>query len=131
MKKIVAVILSLSFILVMAGCGSNPDNAYDIKIIVPAGSSEEFVYSDEEISPTKNKITISSGKGSGDMEVVLKPAEAKEQSSCGPAYLTPGMPVEMDMEKGDWYKVGVNVQNPTGEDIVVYINIKDIEVRIQ
>lgn len=40
------------------------------------------------------------------------------------------MPVEMDVEKGAWFKVGVNVQNPTDEDIIVYVEVEGVEVRI-
>ena len=55
----------------MAGCGKN--DTYKVRITVPAGSTEAFVYSDEEISATGKKITISSGEGMGDTEVILQP----------------------------------------------------------
>ena len=45
--------------------------------------------------------------------------------------LTPGMPVTMDVEKGAWYKIGVAVQNPSEEDIVVGVAVKDIIVRME
>ena len=116
---------------------TNPkQDSYKLRIVVPAGSmdeiiyQEDFVYSDEEISPIGNKITISSGEGLGDTEVVLKPIQVKEENAYEPTYLTPGMPVEMDVEKGAWFKVGVNVQNPTDEDIFVYVEVKGVEVRI-
>ena len=48
-----------------------------------------------------------------------------------PAYLTPGMPVKMDAEKSGWFKIGVNVQNNTDEDKIVYVNVDNIEVRIE
>lgn len=129
MKKITALILALLFVPVMAGCGKS--NTYKIKITVPAGSSEAFVYSDEEISPTGNKITISSVEGLGDTEVVLKTVEVKEKNAYEPTYLTPGMPVEMDVEKGAWFKVGVSMQNETDADIIVYVEVEGIEVRIE
>ncbi len=77
MKKLIALVLTLACVLALTGCGKN--DTYKIKIVVPAGSTEEivyqedFVYSDEEISPIGNKITIYSGDGLGDTEVVLKP----------------------------------------------------------
>ena len=116
---------------------TNPkQDSYTLRIVVPAGSTEEivyqedFAYSDEEISPLGNKITISSGEGLGDTEVVLKPIQVKEENAYEPTYLTPGMPVEMDVEKGAWFKVGVNVQNSTDEDIIVYVEVEGVEVRI-
>ena len=46
------------------------------------------------------------------------------------AYLTPGMPIKMDVEKGAWFKIGVAVNNDTDEDIMVYANVKNVEVNI-
>lgn len=99
----------------MAGCGKS--NTYKIKITIPTGSTESFVYSDEEISPTGNKITIS----------LLKTVKVKEKNAYEPTYLTPGMPVEM----GAWFKVGVSMQNETDVDIMVYVEVEGIEVRIE
>ena len=130
MKKVTTLILSLVFVLGLTGCGKN--NSYKIRITVPAGSTEMYVYSDEEISPTGNKITISSGEGLGDTEVVLKPIEVKEENAYDePAYLTPGMPVKMDVEKGAWFKVGISMQNETDTDITVYVEVEGVEVRIE
>ena len=135
MKKLIALVLALVCVLALAGCGQN--DTYKIRITVPAGSTEEiiyqedFAYSDEEISPTGNTITISSGEGLGDTEVVLKPIEVKEENAYEPTYLTPGMPVEMNVEKGAWFKVGISMRNPTDEDITVYVEVKGVEVRIE
>ena len=135
MKKVIALVLALICVLGLVGCDKN--DTYKIRITVPAGSTEEiiyqehFAYSDEEISPTGNTITIYSGEGLGDTEVVLKPIEVKEENAYEPTYLTPGMPVEMDVEKGAWFKIGVNMQNPTDTDIVVYVEVKGVEVRIE
>lgn len=135
MKRIVALVLALVSVLTLASCGKN--NTYKIKITVPAGSTEEiiyqedFVFSDEEISPIGNTITISSGEGLGDTEVVLKPIEVKEENAYEPTYLTPGMPVEMDVEKGAWFKIGVSMQNDTDTDKVVYVEVEGVEVRIE
>ncbi len=130
MKKYVAMILTIIMVLSLGGCG-NKQTEFDIKITVPAGSTEAFVYSHEEISPLKDVITISSGEGLGDTEIVLLPVEVKEKTAYEPTYLTPGMPVEMDVEKGAWFKVGISIQNPTDEDIVKYVTIEGVEVRIE
>ena len=127
------IILSVVACVGVAVCFlTNPKHdSYTLRIVVPAGSTEQVVYSDEEISPTGNTITVSSGEGLGDTEVVLKPIEVKEENAYDePTYLTPGMPVEMDVEKGAWFKVGVNIQNPTDADIVVYVEVENVEVRI-
>ncbi len=130
MKKIIALCLALVVILSFSAC-SNKQTEFDIKIGVPAGSSEDFVYSHEEISPLKDKITIYSGEGLGDTEVVLKPVQVTEENAYEPTYITHGMPVVMDVEKGGWFKIGINMQNPTDEDITVYVTVKDVEVRIE
>lgn len=135
MRKHTALVLALVCVLVLASCGK--DDTCQIRITVPAGSTEEivyqedFVYSDEEISPIGNKITIYSGDGLGDTEVVLKPISVKEENAYEPTYLTPGMPVEMDVEKGAWFKVGINMQNNTDTDKIVYVEIEGVEVRIE
>ena len=135
MKKLIALVLTLVCVLCLVACGKN--DTYKIKITVPAGSTEEiiyqedFAYSDEEISPKGNTITISSGEGLGDTEVVLKPIEVKEENAYEPTYLTPGMPVEMDVEKGAWFKIGISMQNPTDTDLTVYVEVEGVEVRIE
>ena len=128
MKKLIALVLALVCVFSLVGCGKN--DTYKIRITVPAGSTEAFVYSDEEISPTGNKIIISSGEGLGDTEVVLKTVQVKEKTEYSPEYLTPGMPVEMDVEKGAWFKVGISMQNDTDTDITVYVEIEGVKVRI-
>jgi len=101
-------------------------------ITIPAGSTETYVYSDVEISPKKNKIKIFSGEGLGDTEVILKPIEVNEENvDDRGTYLTHGMPVKMEVEKGAWFRIGVNMQNPTDEDIVVYVKVKDVDLRIE
>ena len=135
MKKLIALVLSLVCVLCLVACGKN--DTYKIKITVPAGSTEEiiyqedFAYSDEEISPTGNTITISSGEGLGDTEVVLKPIEVKEENAYEPTYITHGLPVEMDVEKGAWFKVGIKMLNNTDTDKVVYVEVEGVEVRIE
>ena len=135
MKKLTAFILALVCVLILGGCGKN--DTYTISITIPAGTTEEFtyqedfVYSDEEISPISDRITIWAGEGLGDTEVVLKPIEVREENAYEPTYLTPGMPVEMDVEKGAWFKIGVAVQNPTDADITVYVEVEGVTVRIE
>ena len=135
MKKVIMLSLASAIVFALAGCSNN--DTFEITITVPAGNAgaaiyqEDFAYSDEEISPTGDTITITSGEGLGDTEVVLMPIEVTEENAYEPAYLTPGMPVEMNVEKGAWFKVGVNAQNPTDEDKTVSVVVEGVEFRIE
>ena len=120
----VLVILTVCFL-------TNPTKEYQIRITIPAGSTEPVCYSDEEISPKGNTLTFYAGEGLGDTEITLLPVEVREENAYDePAYITPGMPVKMDVEKGAWFKIGVNIQNPTDESKDVYISVRNVEVRI-
>ena len=79
MKKLIAMVLVLVLVLGLIGCRKN--QTFKIKITVPAGNTKAFIYSDEEISPLGNKITISAGDGLGDTEVVLMPIEVTEENA--------------------------------------------------
>ena len=110
---------------------TNPkQDRYTLRIVVPAGSQEEFVYTDEEVSTVRNSIKIWSGDGLGDTEVLLSPVNKTAETGYTATYLTHGMPVEFDAEKDTWFKIGVNMQNPTNEDIIVYVEVENVEVRI-
>ena len=128
MKKVILLLLTAALLLALTACGT--EDGYDIKIVIPAGSEEAFVYSEEEISPKGRKLTLTAGEGLSDTEVVLKPVEVREENAYEPAYLTPGMPVTMDAEKGAWFKVGVAVQNPGTEDLTVYVHVSPADVCI-
>lgn len=39
------------------------------------------------------------------------------------------MPTKLNIEKDAWFRVGVNIQNPTNEDIIIHVTLKDISVR--
>ena len=129
MKKLIALVLALVCVLTLVGCGKN--DTYKIRITIPAGSTEEFVYSDEEISATGKKITISSGEGLGDTEVLLSPVNENVETGYVATYLTPGMPVEFDAIHGEWFKIGISMQNDTDTDKIVYVEVEGVEVRIE
>ena len=120
---VVCVIVAICFL-------TNPSREYQIRVTIPAGSTAAFCYSDEEICPKGNTLTIANGEGLGDTEVVLLPVEYEEENAYEPTYITPGIPVKLDVEKGAWFKIGVNMQNPTTEDIDVYVSVRNVEVRI-
>ena len=126
------IILAVIACVIVAVCFlTNPkQDSYTLRIVVPAGSQEEFVYSHEEVSTIKNSIKIWSGDGLGDTEVLLFPVNKTAETGYTATYLTHGMPVEFDAEKDTWYKIGVNMQNSTNEDIIVYVEVENVEVRI-
>lgn len=124
-------IIAIAVCVTVAICFlTNPAREYQIRITIPAGSTANFCYSDAEVCSKGNTLTIVSVDGLGDTEVVLLPVEHREENAYEPMYITPGMPVKMDVERGVWFKIGVNMQNPTAEDIDVYVSVENVEVRI-
>lgn len=126
------MIATAAVLVILAVCFlTNPTKEYKIRITIPAGSTETYCYSDEEISPKGNTLTFYAGEGLGDTEITLLPVEAREENAYDePIYITPGMPVKIDVEKGAWFKIGVNIQNPTEESMDVYVSVRNVEVRI-
>ncbi|MCM1180939.1 MAG: M56 family metallopeptidase [Clostridium sp.] len=120
----VCVVLAICFL-------TNPTKKYPVRITIPAGSTQSVCYSDAEISPKGDTLTIYAGEGLGDTEIKLLPVEANEENAYDETpYITQGMPVKIDVEKGAWFKIGVNVQNQTGESRDVYVSVENVEVRI-
>lgn len=127
------IFISFFVCIIVAVCFlTNPrQDVYQVKIVIPAGSGRsEIAYSEEEISPLGKKIVLSAGEGLGDTEVVLFPIEWEEERTYEPAYLTPGMSVKMDAEKGAWFRIGIYAENPTDEDKVVYVRAEGVDIRI-
>ena len=110
--------------LLLAGCGGKE---VAVSIEAPPGS-QGFVYSHEEVAGS-GKIELSCGKGLGDTEAVLLPVD--DTPPVQPVYLTPGMPVAVKVEKGKWYKVGVNLENSGDEALRVFVKVRGAEVRIE
>lgn len=133
MKKIKRLIITILFtvmmVLSLAGC--NKKDKCEIEILVPAGRQEAFVYSEEEIRATGNQITIYAGAGLSDTEVILKPVDETVEAGYVAEYLTQGMPVKLDAVKGEWFQVGVAVQNDSDRGpIAVSVEVEGVEVRI-
>ncbi|MBQ7874248.1 MAG: hypothetical protein IJ306_03680 [Oscillospiraceae bacterium] len=126
MKKISALIIAFMLLLGLSGCGGEKQ---EIEIIIPAGSMEAFVFSDEVFEATDDKIIVTAGAGFSDTSVTLKTEKVSEEIMYEPTYLTHGMPVEIETEKGGWFKIGVSVQNPSEHDIAVSIYVQNIEIK--
>ena len=129
MKKLIALVLVLACVLGLAGCSAQ--NEYAIRVVVPAGSQGEFVYSDEEISPRKSRLEIKSIDMSEDAEFVLKPVDETQENAYECTNFPKGQPMLIAVEKGAWYKLGIAMENPTDEDIVVVFHVVNVKVRIE
>ena len=129
-------ILALIIVLSLVGCGKT--KKHEIEILIPAGSRESFVYSEAEIRPIGDKITIWSGAGLGDTEVILHPVDENVETGYVGEYLTHGVPVKFDtvnvMQKAPKFnnkehdEVEVNVIGVTNELTVEISMLKPNEV---
>ena len=135
-KVIVTTILlalAVSFAWAVWGQGET----HTIQVTVPAGTMnefvyiEDFIYSDEEISPQKNRLELKAINIPDRTEFVLMPIEVKEENAYERTYLDNGQPLLVDVEKGAWFKIGIALQNPTDQDIIVIITFENVKVRIK
>ena len=125
MKKVIAMILVVTSLLLPASCGKT--ESYKIQFTIPVGNSENFVFSDQEISPTGSKITLST-----DTAVVLKLSQVREENSYElTTSLMQGTSIEVPVEKDTWYKIGVTTESPSDVNTVVNVEIGGVEVRIE
>ena len=129
MKKFIALLLAMSCVLALVGCSAQ--KGYTIRVVVPAGSQGEFVYSDEEISPRKSRLEIKSIDLAEDAEFVLKPIEESEENIYKCTNFPKGEPMLIDVEKGAWYKIGIAMENPTDEVVVVVFHVVNAEIRVK
>ena len=129
MKKFLILFLICAILLGITGCKKG--KTFEIGVTVPAGSREEFFYSQEEISPIGDKITIFPNENLGDIKIILKSIEVKEENVYEPIPVVAGDPIEIDVEKGAWYKLGILTRNDTESDKKFYIKVDGIEVRIE
>lgn len=89
MKKFAAFALALFFIVGLIGCSTQSE--YSIRIVIPAGSQAEMVYSEEEISPLDNQLTMKSIDVSDGTGVVLKAVETEIEDIS--TFFTKGEPM--------------------------------------
>lgn len=129
MKRMTLLLLILTLVLTLSACGRHRE-PYTIEIIIPPGSTDDYVYADAEISPLKNKLKISAGAGISSAEILLKPITGLEETSYEPVILRQGDPVKLNVENGVWFQIGVGIQNPSDRAITVSIQVEDAEIRI-
>ena len=122
MKKWLAFALALLVMCSLTGCIRK---TYEVKVTIPAGSSEKYVFSDVMLEPEKDSITLSA-VGVSDTEVLLKGT-----TSSAMAYLTKGLPAELSVNACEHYRIGVLGQNPSDKDINVIVKVKDAALLVE
>ena len=128
MKKLITFVLALICVFASAGCSAQREFA--IKVVVPAGSQGECIYSDEELSPRKGRIEVKSIDLPEDARFVLKPIDESQGNIYECTNFPKGESMLIDAEKGAWYKIGVAMDNPTDEDLVVVFHVVNVIIRI-
>ena len=129
MKQSIVLVLALACALGLAGCSAQKE--YVIRVVVPAGNQGEFVYSEEEISPRNSQLDIKSIDMSENAEFVLKRVDETQENAYECTNFPKGQPMLIEVEKGTWYKIGIAMENPTDEDIVVVFHVENAKVRIE
>lgn len=126
------LLASAAVCMIIAVCFlTNPRREYRIGVTIPAGNTGEICYADEEICPKGSSLTFYAGEGLGDGTLQLIPVEAAEENAYDEAwYITPGMPVKIEVEKGAWFRLGIVTENPTGADKEVYVSVKNVDTRV-
>lgn len=129
MKKLIVFILTLVCMLGLVGCSAQKEFA--VRIVVPAGNQGDYIYSEEEISPCKSQLDIKSIDMTVDAGFVLMQVGETQKNVYECTNFQKGEPMLLDVEKGAWYKIGIAMENPTDEDIVVVFHIVNAKVRIE
>lgn len=120
MKKVLAILFIAVSLLTFASCEKNEN--YQIDFTIPAGNTDTFVFSEQDFSPVKNTITLSS-----DTEVVLKLSKVRGENTYElTTTLTPETPFKLNVEKGASFKIGVYLLSPSDADTAVNIEIEGV-----
>lgn len=102
-------------------------NTHEVEIVVPPENTE-IVYSDVTFKTLKNQVKITTGKNISDTFVQLKPVKVKEENAYEGDYLTTGITVKFDVEKGGIFRVGVVANNETDTEKIVSVMVKGVEL---
>ena len=131
MKKVISLVLVLVMVLAFTGCGKKTPQ--EIKITIPAGCTDDFVYSDTQVCPKKS-FDVYGGIGihtksefhvPEDRGIILNPDE-----TGGKIYAS-NTTNEVLLTRKTWYNVGVEGNNPTDKDIEVSIILYDVDLRLE
>ena len=129
MKRLIAFILTLVYMLGLVGCSAQKE--YTVRIVVPAGNQGRFVYSEEEISSRKSRLEIKSIDMPEDAAFLLRSVGETQENVYECTNFPKGEPMLIDVEKGAWYKIGIAMENPTAEDIIVVFHVVGVKIRIE
>ena len=141
MKKLIVFILALISLLTLAGCGGRGER-HTLEFTIPAGYTgaftfsdmaldyDTFVYSAEEISPTRNTLTLKAGAGYSSVPVILKVVECQEENAYEPILLDHDKTVTINVEKGAWFQIGIALDNQADVPIAASVIVEAIDVRI-
>ena len=130
MKRLIIFGSILFCVFGLIGCGGSGES-HTIEFTIPAGCTDEFVFSDVEISPQKNTLKISAGAGIASTEIILKKVEAVDETNGISVTLKQREPIKVPVEKGIWYKIGVAGQNPNAAPMAVEVKVENADVRIR
>ena len=140
MKKQIALLLTLISLFALTGCGGHGQR-HTLEFTIPAGYTgaftfsdkamdyDTFVYSAEEISPTRKTLTIKAGAGYSSVPVILKVVECQEENAYEPILLTHDKPVTINVEKGAWFQIGIALDNPADVPITASVIVENVGVR--
>lgn len=126
MKKVLFISVFLVLLILLCGCESEKQQ---IEIIIPAGSEEPFVFSDEVFAAEKDKIVVTAGAGFDETTITLKTEKVSEENAYEPIYLSHEEPVTIEVEDEGWFKIGVSIQNPSEHSIAVSLYLENVETK--
>lgn len=100
---------------------------HELHIVVPDGSQGDYVFCNQELSPNNDTVTLASGKDLGEAMVTLARVD---ESGYSTTYLASEMSVELEVEPGAWYRVGILQENSSNERREIVVIAKgDIDFR--
>lgn len=129
MQRTLVWMLILGLILLTAGCGGNTE--YPVTVTVSAGSTGDFYYTEEQVFACGSSIFVRPGDGAGEMLVMLKPMNESFNTGFVAETMTPDSPAELDLQKGEWYRVGVFLENQGAEDMTVTLLVRGVKVQTE
>ena len=110
---------------------SPQQSTYELTFRIPPGCVDQVIYSEEEISPVKNKeVSFLVGQDVGDTLISISCVEGMVEKNDDASYITPGMETKLKAQKGAWYRVGIRAWNDTAQEKTVHVRVKNVEVRI-
>ena len=130
MKKSMYIAVIIVLLLSLSGCQKHTE--HEIRITIPAGCTDEFVYSDEQISPSKS-FDFYGGAGihveaefnvPEDRGIIIRSADSFDKIYAS------STTKDILLLRKTWYQIGIMGENRTDEDIEVSVILHDVDFRI-